>query len=96
MTTETNPIDGIKNTADLAILPAGIKFDYAYPKSTWANRLGCKATGCWLVQGYRGHPNRPSYNRPEIIAGPFANKQMAKHEAENIYRSASTAKPQPV
>lgn len=96
MTTKSNLIDGDQKSADLPILPAGIKFDYAYPKSMWATRLGCKTTGCWLVQGYRGNPSHPCYNRPEIIAGPFANRHLAKHEAETIYRSASETNRQTV
>lgn len=67
-----------------AILPAHIEAGYAYPSSTWAAQLGRRDAGAWHVSAYRGNPARPSYNRPEIVAGPFDTREQAQEAAARI------------
>lgn len=74
------------------ILPGHIEAGYAYPSSTWAAQLGRKDAGAWHVSGYRGNPARPSYNRPEVLAGPFDTREQAQVAAEAI-RAAARAVP---
>ncbi len=66
------------------ILPGHILYDFAYPTSTWAAEMGRGKVGAWHVSGYRGNRERPSYNRPEILAGPFDTRDEAKAARDKI------------
>jgi len=64
------------------ILRGHIVAGFAYPTSTWPAALGRPGTGAWHVSAYRGDRARPSYVRPEIIAGPFETREAAQAEAD--------------
>jgi hypothetical protein len=72
------------------ILPAMILYDFAYPTSTWASDMGRKTTGAWHVSGYRGNRASPSYNRPELLAGPFDTRDEAKAARDAIRAQVKT------